>query len=175
MKIFGIGMGRTGTNTLTKALRTLGYSGVHYPTKKWISEKLPREDFATDVPIWWMYKELDVQYPGSKFILTIRPNLDEWLASSEYKHTEVLGMTGNPHITEYFPDPEPFNARNHTIDYALHHADVLSYFRGRMGDLLVTDFFSGDEWEPLCQFLGKPIPDVPFPHLNRRPNTDIFP
>jgi hypothetical protein len=23
-------------------------------------------------------------------------------------------------------------------------------------------------WEPLCQFLGKPIPDVPFPNLNSR-------
>jgi hypothetical protein len=21
-------------------------------------------------------------------------------------------------------------------------------------------------WEPLCKFLGKPVPDVPFPHMN---------
>ena len=25
----------------------------------------------------------------------------------------------------------------------------------------------GDGWEPICKFLGKPIPDVPFPHKNR--------
>ena len=25
----------------------------------------------------------------------------------------------------------------------------------------------GEGWEPLCNFLGKPIPDVPFPHCNR--------
>lgn len=25
----------------------------------------------------------------------------------------------------------------------------------------------GDGWEPLCKFLNKPIPDVPFPHKNR--------
>ena len=25
----------------------------------------------------------------------------------------------------------------------------------------------GDGWEPICNFLGKPIPDVPFPHKNR--------
>lgn len=24
----------------------------------------------------------------------------------------------------------------------------------------------GDGWEPLCKFLGKPIPDVEFPHAN---------
>lgn len=23
-----------------------------------------------------------------------------------------------------------------------------------------------DGWEPLCKFLGKPIPDEPFPHTN---------
>lgn len=23
-----------------------------------------------------------------------------------------------------------------------------------------------DGWEPLCKFLGKPIPDEPFPHVN---------
>lgn len=23
-----------------------------------------------------------------------------------------------------------------------------------------------DGWEPLCKFLGKPVPDVPFPHAN---------
>ncbi|KAJ3391763.1 hypothetical protein HDU84_005325 [Entophlyctis sp. JEL0112] len=28
------------------------------------------------------------------------------------------------------------------------------------------DFRLGDGWGPLCEFLGKPIPDVPFPHIN---------
>lgn len=32
--------------------------------------------------------------------------------------------------------------------------------------LLVLDLEKG--WAPLCMFLGKPIPDVPFPHLNSR-------
>ncbi len=25
---------------------------------------------------------------------------------------------------------------------------------------------AGDGWEPLCEFLGVPVPDTPFPHLN---------
>nr|XP_039273574.1 uncharacterized protein LOC120347597 [Styela clava] len=25
-----------------------------------------------------------------------------------------------------------------------------------------------DGWEPLCKFLGKPIPNVPFPHKNKK-------
>lgn len=29
--------------------------------------------------------------------------------------------------------------------------------------------FNGKEgWEPLCDFLGKPVPDTPFPHVNDR-------
>jgi Sulfotransferase domain len=24
----------------------------------------------------------------------------------------------------------------------------------------------GDGWEPLCRFLGVPVPDEPFPHVN---------
>jgi predicted naringenin-chalcone synthase len=32
--------------------------------------------------------------------------------------------------------------------------------------LLVYDVEEG--WEPLCEFLGVPVPDVPFPHLNDR-------
>jgi hypothetical protein len=26
----------------------------------------------------------------------------------------------------------------------------------------------GDGWGPLCEFLGKPVPEVPFPHANAR-------
>ena len=31
--------------------------------------------------------------------------------------------------------------------------------------LLVFNLSSG--WEPLCEFLGRPVPSVPFPHLNK--------
>ena len=33
----------------------------------------------------------------------------------------------------------------------------------------------GSGWEPLCEFLGKPVPDVPFPHLNESKDLkDLF-
>jgi hypothetical protein len=34
--------------------------------------------------------------------------------------------------------------------------------------LLVYDVREG--WEPLCKFLGKPIPSEPVPHLNKKEN-----
>ena len=30
----------------------------------------------------------------------------------------------------------------------------------------LLEYKLGDGWEPLCEFLGKPIPDVPFPRVN---------
>ena len=31
----------------------------------------------------------------------------------------------------------------------------------------ILEFKPQDGWEPLCKFLGKPIPSEPFPHVNR--------
>jgi hypothetical protein len=53
-----------------------------------------------------------------------------------------------------------------TEEYRRHEAVVRAYFAKRPGDLLVfrpTDA----EWEPLCSFLGRPVPEEPFPWENR--------
>jgi hypothetical protein len=36
--------------------------------------------------------------------------------------------------------------------------------------LLVFDVHEG--WKPLCEFLGKEVPEVPFPHLNDSPKLN---
>ncbi|MYB38989.1 MAG: hypothetical protein F4Y26_16720 [Gammaproteobacteria bacterium] len=40
-------------------------------------------------------------------------------------------------------------------------------------DLLVLDFERGDGWPELCAFLGEPVPDTPFPHVNRGVYTAV--
>lgn len=35
----------------------------------------------------------------------------------------------------------------------------------------LLEFSLKDGWEPLCKFLGKPVPDIPFPHIN---DTESF-
>jgi hypothetical protein len=32
----------------------------------------------------------------------------------------------------------------------------------------LLEYRLGSGWEPLCEFLHKPVPDVPFPHVNER-------
>ena len=105
-KIFCIGVQRTGTTSLKKALRILGYT---VSTSR--VDLLPifvEGDFDKLIPIvnnfdalqdtpWYLcYKFLDKEYPGSKFIVTVRP-VDSWLKSmySHFDHTDredVLAM-----------------------------------------------------------------------------------
>ncbi len=36
----------------------------------------------------------------------------------------------------------------------------------------LLEYKLGDGWEPLCEFLGKPIPHVPFPKVNDQDHMD---
>src|SRR5205085_2716068 len=87
-KIFGIGLSRTGTTSLTQALELLGYRTVHGPADHVTQLEfyeffatgsqgvhlsvLKEHDALTDAPVCCLYRALDKAYPGSKFILTIR-------------------------------------------------------------------------------------------------------
>ncbi|KAJ4011889.1 hypothetical protein NW752_004286 [Fusarium irregulare] len=59
------------------------------------------------------------------------------------------------------PDP------NHTVDhmkeaYVRHNALI----RENVSQEQLLDFQLTQGWEPLCAFLGKEVPDCPFPHVN---------
>lgn len=36
----------------------------------------------------------------------------------------------------------------------------------------LLEYKIGDGWEPICKFLGKPVPDEPYPWVNEGDNTD---
>jgi sulfotransferase family protein len=77
--VWGIGLTRTGTTSLNRALELLGYRAVHYPTlSQLLHEPL---EAATDEPVAVTYKYLDFLYPDSKFILTDRDE-DDWIRSA---------------------------------------------------------------------------------------------
>ena len=83
-KVFGIGFHKTAPTSLAKALSYLGYR-VTGPN--WVDNPNPLEkvckmafelankfDAFQDNPWPILYKELDRKFPGSKFILTLRPS-----------------------------------------------------------------------------------------------------
>lgn len=163
MKIFGIGLSRTGTTSLTQALTVLGLRARHYFFDLDAIEQL---DAATDTPIARAYKQLDRAYPGSRFVLTVR-DMDDWIAScrnffdsppepgsdEEQLALDIYGCIGF--------DEQKFRAR-----YVAHLEGVQEYFANRPSDLLIMNICNGDGYELLCPFIGRPIPSEPFPHYN---------
>ena len=131
-----------------------------------LNEDYPKKlDALTDTPVTRFYKELDKLYPGSKFIYTIR-DIEKWLKSCE-KHFTGLMHTGiMPQLEEELFGTQLYDREKFKNTYEKHHKEVLNYFKDRPDDLLVMDISKGEGWEKLCGFLGREIPETPFPHAN---------
>ena len=171
-KIFGIGLGRTGTVSLARAMKVLGYTVKHNPSRIEVVEDY---DFCNDIFIAARYKFLDYIFPHSKFILTIR-DVDSWVESSREYAIKKDG------IIDSRPDISLDRAENRFLVYGITNFDervfrevflmfneeVVEHFRRRKNKLLVMDIFSGEGWKELCSFLEKPVPNRPFPHGHKR-------
>lgn len=173
--IIGVGFQKTGTSSLREALKILGYrvkdtsERALLPILKGKYSKILRMlknfDAVEDTPWYMIYKELDELIPNSKFILTIRDE-ESWYLSVK-KH---IGDLRSAHHEWIYGRGKglPKEDKQNTIDvYNRHNKEVVAYFKDRPKDLLVIDFTKGDKWEKLCAFLGKEIPDEPFPHYNK--------
>lgn len=178
-KIFGIGLSRTGTLSLTQALSILGIEAVHYPNDARTQEELKKGRYAltllqtvqalTDIPVAPFFPQFDKAFPESKFILTTR-STDPWLASVE-RHFRMYVE----HRRDGFDDFVfacvygclHFDAERFRYVKDSHEENVRRYFSDKPHRLLILDVFQGDSWEPLCSFLGRPVPNEDFPHRNK--------
>jgi hypothetical protein len=183
-KIFGIGLSRTGTKSLTEALRILGFSIAHYPTDKKTYQELisHEEDFSllnrmdgiTDITVLPYYMSLDKKYPNSKFILTCREK-ESWLAAME-KHLKYNKISEKK---RYFLTERKirkflrtavygcfsFDKEKLSGTYESHLTHVRNYFRNRPESFLEIYITEGEGWEKLCPFLGKEVLSMPFPRI----------
>lgn len=178
-KVFGIGWAKTGTTTLGKCLKILGYNHqsqdlklVDDIAKKDLSRIFAVAQFKDSFEDWpWLilYRELDLRFPGSRFILT-RRNSNDWISSYKnmlLKQGEASGELNTIRRTLYgLPFPE-VTSEQLIERYERHNQDVLNYFKSRPGDLIILDWTTGDAWPELCRFLNKPVPKLPFPHMNK--------
>ncbi len=162
MKIFGIGLTRTGSLSLTVALRVLGFRAYHNP----ISYDLINQfDACTDTAVAARYKVLDLFHPGSKFILTTR-DLESWITSAEVIPRSVLDGYWKLETRALLYNSLVFDKDKFIEAYVRHHREVQNYFKNR--ELLILDLRDENKWEKLCSFLGKNIPNCNYPHLNTR-------
>jgi len=184
-KVFGIGLSKTGTSSLDRALNELGIRSIHFPCDRRTHGELAAGNYrlsvlqqyraATDISVAPFYAQLDHVHPGSKFILTVR-ELEPWLESVR-RHWEFQWRWAEHErqfraflqfITACTYGMHGYERERFTYVYQRHVSGVREYFRDRPDGLLVLDICGGEGWERLCPFLGLPVPALPFPRANRR-------
>jgi len=179
-RIFGIGMHRTATTSLTRALHILGLDAAHWESDRWAKSIVNEMDeegrsltleayyCLSDMPIGYLFVDLDRAYPGSKFILTLR-NEEGWLKSVErhwasyFEKWQRDWFSNEMHQLIY--GQTEFDAEVFLQRYRAHNQQVLDHFKNRPSDLLVMDMDKGAGWSELCAFVDRPLPDVPYPVL----------
>ena len=175
VKIFGIGLGRTGTTSLARALEILGFSCVHYPHD---DAAIEAHDAAVDETVACQFNHLHEKYPGSKFIYTSRP-MSQWIDSYSRSFSVIEpGTEVHPVVARTYRKlygRTDFDREAWEAAYAKHSFRVKTHFpipvRGAASRLLILNITNGDGWEKLCPFLNKPIPEEVFPWLNRSPSS----
>ena len=169
MKIFGIGMNKTGTTTLGWCLKKLGYKHVSGSTGliKMIKldsdyerfDKIVEEnDSFDDLPFNLMYKYLDKKFPNSKFIHTIRIDEETWLDSFKKHCSSAKGNPINRKLMFGYEDVNGNEAEFLKI-YREHNAKLSRYFKNKPTQYLKICWEQNDDWNELCNFLDKPIPN----------------
>jgi len=182
-KVFGIGLSRTGTSSLSKALELLGYDSVHW-TNPLTFQLLSGPDFymfgaATDCCVSPEFEKLFYLYPNARFVRT-RRSLESWLASFESHHAHYSGTGSREGLRALFDGPDNtfmldhaalefglfLNAPSLADAYEQFDMRVRNFFADKPGKLLELDLFAGQGWPALCGFLGRAVPNRPFPRLN---------
>ena len=192
MHVIGAGVGRTGTYSLKLAINQLGIGPCHHMEE--VLHNMPVQvplwsaalgglpdwqaiysgyNSTVDWPTACFFRELHKAYPDAKFVLTHRspeswadsfgetiykllagrdqapPEMKEWLEMA----AGVIAKTGFPDGLNRDGLINAFVTHNEAVKSAI-PADQLLVFQVK------------DGWEPLCEFLDKPVPSGPFPRTN---------
>ncbi len=185
-KVLGIGLSKTGTASLARALNLLSIKTIHCPADQTTFDELKNGNYklsilnkfqgAVDTPIVPFYAQLDKTFPDSKFILTVR-QIDSWINSMR-RHMSFLSRWTEDSLTFFaFIDACVYGTLEFHEDrlryvYETHVRNVNHYFSNRPEDLLILNICDGEGWEKLCPFLGLPVPSIPFPKANRSRGDD---
>jgi hypothetical protein len=176
MKVVGVGLNKTGTKTLSVCLTQWGFNHITWDLASF--QQYQRGDYETlwktmraydsfeDWPWPLMYKEIDAQFPGSKFILTIRKSPEVWFASLCKMAVRRGPLTRFEQYIYGYAIPHG-HKDEHIQFYNAHNQAVEEYFKDRPEQFLKVCWENGDGWKELANFLEKPVPDRPFPHLNK--------
>lgn len=186
IKVFGIGLNRTGTSTLKLALRWIGYrhcrrqrrlvnhffSGEFAP----IIAETSLYDSFDDWPWPLMYRALYAEYGDrARFILTKRSSPEVWVNSLK-SHAETTPNHGTRKRVYGHAYPHGHEAV-HIALYENHINEARAFFKSVDAEHLLHEvcWEDGDSWPELCKAIGEPVPDMDFPHANSQNTASADP
>ena len=187
LKIIGTGLGRTGTTSLKLALEQLGLGPCHHMVEVfahpesvplWVAAGQGKPDWNAifdgyasmlDHPGCRFWRELMDYYPDAKLIHTLR-DPDRWFDSTQATIFAPGGGANNPPppmkdffgmVMEEYQGQQ--NDRAYMVEHFKRHTETVLATVPK-DRLLVFEAAMG--WEPLCEFLGVPVPATPYPREN---------
>jgi hypothetical protein len=189
LRVVGAGLGRTGTTSLKAALeQLLGGRCYHMlecftrpddpPVWQRAAEGGPvdwdeflAEYVATvDWPASPFWRPLADANPEAVILLSTRATPEDWFRSAANTIFGALAEQSeeSPWHSMWFAIADATFTRD-VLDkdkaiaaYERHNAEV----RATADPARLLEWQPGDGWEPLCERLGVPVPDDPFPRLN---------
>ncbi|MDJ0778199.1 MAG: sulfotransferase [Gammaproteobacteria bacterium] len=194
LEVIGSGFGRTGTMTTKQALEILGYGPCHHmveiienphqlvhwkalaagATVDW-SAAYAGYSSQVDWPGASVWEQTAAAFPGAKVIHTERPE-DAWWNSFNGTIGKFFAVFRDlelpPHIMDQFDTMEKLIIHGTFGDFRDRDSALAAYRANnrRVREVIPPErllvFHVADGWDPLCEFLGVPVPAEPFPHSN---------
>lgn len=190
LQVIGAGTGRTGTSSLRQALEfLLGQPCYH------MAELLANPDHVTfwlegaldgqpdwqralakygagvDWPVAAFWPELSAAFPNALILLSKRPADEWWESASKTIYAPRNRKEGS--LAELSQELSRTRFPIHPIIHdkvasmQLYEEWNRSVIEKAPADRLVI-WNVGDGWQPLCNALDLPIPEIPFPHKNTK-------
>jgi hypothetical protein len=186
-KIFCVGANKTGTTSVEHALIEHGIKLGSQSKAEFLLDSYIKRDFNPiikycksakafqDVPfsLPFTYQVMDHEFPGSKFILTVRDTEEEWYRSITSFHGKLFANGEVPTFADlenanyrykgfmssifesvFLTDTaDPYNEKALKRFYRKHNSDVQEYFKFK-DNLLVINLREDNAYQRFCEFLN---------------------
>ncbi|KAH8554487.1 P-loop containing nucleoside triphosphate hydrolase protein [Umbelopsis sp. PMI_123] len=196
LQIIGSGWGRTGTAAMREALVQLGYDVHHMVVimtdlssdcdvfvEAWDGKDVDwnrafgKFNAAVDWPAAAFYKQLMEVYPDAKVIHTTR-DPEKWYTSVMNTIMAVNSLEGQADVPPQMLqrqkmvrhiifDGELKGSRDKETCVQMFKDHDEEVKRHVPADRLLWFETGVDGWDKLCSFLGKEVPNTPWPHVNK--------
>ena len=192
LHVIGSGLGRTGTKSLQTSLNMLGFGPCHHMAEVWAHPESMRLwiEAATGAPVWdeifadyrsavdypsaAYWEDLSERYPDAKVIHTIR-DPEAWFDSTQATIFAADGpveraINSDERVGRFFRSflgelIHHLHDRTFLMEYARRHTEIV---KAKIAPDRLLIYQVADGWDPLCRFLGVPVPSKTYPVENTR-------